>query len=162
MASRDYILRYLELVRQFLAQAVKLRESGKLNEALRVLLQAQEKLFARPASEFVTLGVDEQLRMLARGESPENARAKRVGYAALIQEAARVYRERDRDDLAAAANQLALHIMLTVALEQPDEADALLPSIRELLAQVPPEQLYEPVKELLVQIGEIPARTPGV
>lgn len=157
MATRDYFLRYIELIGQFLAQATKLRQSGKLDEALRVLLQAQEKLFARPANEFVTLPLDEQMRLLAVGESAENARAKRIGYAALLREAAAVYRMRDREDLAVSAHQLALHVMLTVAVEQPAEAEELIPGIRALLAEVPAEQLYEPVKELLAKVGEVSA-----
>jgi hypothetical protein len=155
--SRDYFLRYIELIRQFLAEATKLRQGGKLDQALRVLLQAQERLFARPATEFVTLPLDEQMRLLAVGESVENARAKRIGYAALLREAAEVYRVRDRDDLAASARQLALHVMLTVAVEDPAVADELIPEIRAVLAQVPAEQLYDPVKELLAKVGEVSA-----
>jgi hypothetical protein len=155
--SRDYVLRYLELVRQFLAEVTKLRQSGKLDQALRVLLHAQEKLFARPAGEFVTLALDEQLRLLAAGETPDNARAKQLGYAALLREAGEIYRIRDRDDLALSAHQLALHVMLTVAIEHPAAAPELLPEIRTLLANVPADQLYDPVKELLTRMGELTA-----
>lgn len=157
MPSRDYILRYIELVRQFLAEAMKFRQAGKLDQALGVLLHAQEKLFARPAHEFIPLPLDEQLRLLGTGETSDNARAKRLGYAALLREAAAVYTERDRDDLAMSANQLALHVMLTVALEQPAENDELLPEIRGLLAQIPADQLYAPVKELLTRMNEVTA-----
>lgn len=157
MPSRDYFLRYIELIRQFLAEATKLRQSGKLDQALRVLLQAQEKLFARPAAEFVPLPLDEQLRLLTVGESVENARAKRIGYAALLREAAEVYRVRDREDLAASANQLALHVLLTVAVEDPRGAEEVIPEIRALLARVPADQLYDPVKELLAKVGEVSA-----
>lgn len=155
MASRDYILRYIELVRQFLAEALKLRQAGRLDEAMRVLLQAQEKLFARPAHEFIPLPLDDQLQLLSAGETADNARAKRLGYAALLREAAAVYAARDRDELAVSANQLALNVMLTVALDQPAENDALLPEIRALLAQIPAERLYDPVKELLAKLGDV-------
>ena len=154
MPSRDYVLRYLELVRQFLAEVTKLRESRKLDQALRVLLHAQEKLFARPAGEFVTLPLDEQLRLLTAGESTDNARAKQLGYAALLREAGEIYRLRDREDLAASANQIALHVMLTVAVEHPAIAAELLPEIRALLARVPADHLHAPVKELLARFGE--------
>jgi hypothetical protein len=158
VASRDYFLRYIELVRQFLAEATKLRQSGKLDQALRVILHAQEKLFARTAAEFATLSLDEQLRLLAVGETAENARAKQLGYAALLREAGTVYRARDREDLAVSAHQLALHVMLTVAAEQPATAHELLPEIRALLAEVPADQLYEPVKELLTKMGDVTVR----
>src|SRR3954469_4260856 len=112
----DYILRYLELIRQFLTQAIKLRDGGNLDQALRVLFQAQEKLFARPASEFITRSLDEQLQLLTIGESADNARAKRIGYALLLREAGLIYLQRDRADLAESAFQLALQIMLIVAV----------------------------------------------
>jgi hypothetical protein len=97
------------------------------------------------------------MRLLVLGESPENARAKRIGYAALLREAAAVYRMRDREDLAVSAHQVALHVLLTVAVENPAGAEELIPEIRALLAEVPAEQLYEPVKELLAKMGEVSA-----
>jgi hypothetical protein len=150
----DYILRYLELIRQFLAQAVKLRDGGNLDQALRVLFQAQEKLFARPASEFITRSLDEQLRLLTIGESKENARAKRIGYALLLREAGLIYVQRDRNDLAESAFQLALQIMLIVSVEAPKETEEHRPMIEELLSRVRPEQLHPPVTELLAKLGE--------
>ena len=150
----DYILRYLELIRQFLAQAVKLRDGGNLDQALRVLFQAQEKLFARPASEFITRSLDEQLRLLTIGESKENARAKRIGYALLLREAGLIYVQRDRKDLAESAFQLALQIMLIVSVEAPTETEEHRPMIEELLSRVRPEQLHPPVTELLAKLGE--------
>src|SRR5688572_15770075 len=45
MAVRDdYLLRYLALIRQAIAQALKLRQAGQTDHALRILLNAQEKL----------------------------------------------------------------------------------------------------------------------
>jgi hypothetical protein len=150
----DYILRYLELIRQFLTQAIKLRDGGNLDQALRVLFQAQEKLFARPASEFITRSLDEQLQLLVIGESKENARAKRIGYALLLQEAGLIYRQRDRADLAESAFQLALQIMLIVSVEAPKETEEHRPMIQELLSRVNVDQLHAPVKELLEKLGE--------
>lgn len=149
----DYILRYLALVRQALAQAVKLREEGKSDHALRVLLQAQERLFARPLDTFAGLSIDEQLALLAAGETAAVAREKRLGYAALLREAGMLYLDRDRPELAVSAFQLALHVMLSVVAEAPETAEEHLPAIRDLLARVPPELLYAPVKELLASVG---------
>jgi len=150
----DYILRYLELIRQFLAQVVKLRDGGNLDQALRVLFQAQEKLFARPASEFITRSLDEQLQLLTIGESNENARAKRIGYALLLREAGLIYLQRDRADLGESAFQLALQIMLIVSVEAPKETEEHRPMLQDLLSRVKPEQLHPPVKELLEKLGE--------
>jgi hypothetical protein len=155
MALRDdYILRYLALVRQAITQAVKLRQAGQPDHALRVLLQAQENLFARPIAAFAGFTVDEQLAFLAAGESAANAREKRLAYAALLREAGFVYLERERHELAESAFQLALHVMLTVIVEQPDAAEQHLPVMRELLGRVRPEALHAPVQELLAAVGE--------
>lgn len=154
MAGRDdYILRYLALVRQALTQAVKLREAGQPDHSLRIVLQAQEKLFARPLGEFATRNIDEQLALLGAGESPESAREKRLGYAALLREAGLAYLAREREDLAISAFQLALHVMLTVIAEHPAGADEHRPMMRELLARIPAEALYAPVRELLAAVG---------
>ena len=151
----DYILRYLDLIRQFLTQAIKLRDKGSPEQALQILLQGQEKLFARPAPEFIGLSLDEQLRLLTIGETAENSRAKRLAYAMLLREAGNIYRERDRSDLAESAFQLALHVLLTVTIETPAESSPQIESIRELVSQIPPEQLQAPVKEMLQLLGEL-------
>ena len=44
--------------------------------------------------------------------------------------------------------------MLTAALESPGERGELLTPLRELLARVPADRLYEPVRETLIRIGE--------
>lgn len=151
MAVRDdYLLRYLVLIGQAIAQALKLREAGQTDHALRVLLQAQEKLFARPLDTFAALTVDEQLALLAAGENAETAREKRVAYAAVLREAGLVYLDRNRPDLAVGAFQLALHVLLTVIVEGPANADENIATARDLLSRIPPEMLHPPVQELLV------------
>ena len=158
MAVRDdYILRYLAFVRQALAQAMKLREARQPDHALRVILQAQEKLFGRPVADFATRTVDEQLALLSTGESLDTARDKRLAYAALLREAGLVYLSRERADLAESAFQLALHAMLTVVVERPTLAEEHLPVMRELLARIRPEALHAPVRELLTAAGNVTA-----
>lgn len=148
-ARDDYILRFIELIRVALSEAMRLREQKKYEQALIALVHAQEKLFARPTAEFIGLPIDEQLRLLNVAEPPAAARAKSLGYASLIREAGLVYQDRDRPDLAASAFQLALHVVLSVAvtLSEPDEQTQA--ALQDLLSRVPPDQLQEPVKELL-------------
>jgi hypothetical protein len=156
MAVRDdYLLRYLVLIRQAIAQALKLREARQTDHALRILLQAQEKLFARPLASFASLTVDEQLALLASGENAETSREKRIAYASLLQEAGHNYEARDRPDLALSAYQLALHVVLTVIVESNPAPDDTLQLARELLARIPPEMLHAPVRDLLTAAGKI-------
>jgi hypothetical protein len=151
----DYILRAIEQLRQLVALAVKMRDTGKLDQALLAVVAAQEKLFARPASEFMGLTLDEQLRLLRIGESEATGRAKCLGYAAALREAGLIYEARDKRDLAASAFQTALYVTLLVAAESRESAAELTASIGELLERVPVESLNEPVKELLDTVGRL-------
>ncbi len=151
----DYILRFIDLLRQFVARIAQLRESGQLESALAAALHAQEKLFALPADQFLPLGIDTQLQLLAAGESPENRRTKQLGLAALLREMGLVYLARDRPDLATGAFQLSLHAYLTVALEAGPEGDEVRSVIRELLGRISPDQIHPPVAELLREFGKL-------
>jgi hypothetical protein len=153
MALRDdYILRFLNLLREALAEALKLRQAGKYEHALIVLIQAQEKLFVRPAAEFIGLSLEDQVALLRRGESKSDARTKLLSYATLLREAGLVYQERDRPELAASAFQLALQVTLHVALEDESPDEAVQDSLQELLARVPADQLQPPVAEMLKKL----------
>jgi hypothetical protein len=151
----DYILRAIEQLRLMVAAAVKLRDGGKLDQALLAIVSAQEKLFARPAQAFMGLGLDGQLHLLKVGESPDSAREKCLGYAAVLREAGLVYEARDKDDLALSAFQSALYVTITVALESKSSAEALAPTIAELLERVPAERLHAPIKELLASLATL-------
>jgi hypothetical protein len=156
MATRDdYILRFIELLGKALAESVRLREDGRHDQALIALVAAQEKLFARPTTEFAGLTLDEQLRLLTIGEAPASARTKCLGYGALLREAGLVYEARNRPDLAVSAFQLALEISLTVAANANTRDAELTASVEDLLPRIPPEQLYEPTKELLERFAEL-------
>jgi len=148
-ARDDYILRFVELLAKAIAQATKLRQDGKLDQALIVLVAAQERLFARPTAEFATLPLDEQLRLLTISEAPPAARTKCLGYGSLLREAGLIYQARGRPELAASAFELALEITLTVAVRANAVDAELAASVEELLPRIPPEQLHEPTKELL-------------
>ena len=149
----DYILRFLALLRQAIAQMVKLRTTGRYTEALDLALQAQEKLFARTTAELAALDLDELLRLLRLDEPPATADEKVLAYAALLRETGMVYAAMDRNDSALSCFQLALHVMLTVAVGQEVVSDGMRESLRELLAMIPADQLNPPVQEMLQRLG---------
>lgn len=154
----DYILKIIEQLRIMVAAAVKLRHGDQLDQALLAIVSAQEKLFARPAPEFMALDLDEQLRLLRIDEAPDTAREKCLGYATLLREAGLVYEARDKPELAASAFQSALYIVLTLAVETNRAAsDETAANIADLLDRVPAEQLHPPVKELLSQLAALSA-----
>lgn len=148
-ARDDYILRFIELLAKAIAQATKYRQDGKLDQALIALVAAQERLFARPTTEFAALPLDEQLRLLTVSEPPPAARAKSLGYGSLLREAGLIYEARGRPDLAASAFELALEITLTVAVRANASDAELAASVEDLLPRIPAEQLHPPTKELL-------------
>ena len=145
----DYVMRLIDELRTFVTRAIALRDNGQLDQALHTAVQAQERLFARPAAEFAARPVDEQLRLLTLDESPDQARAKCLAYASILEEAGNVYQARARDDLAAGALQLALYVRLTVALENEPRAAELRPSIETLHSRLAAVPLSPPVRELL-------------
>lgn len=156
MAARreDYLLQMIGHLRILVAEAVRLRDTGKLNQALQAIVIAQEKLFARPAQVFMTLGLDEQIQLLRQGETPTTAYEKCLGYAELLQEAGVIYQRCDNIILAHSAIQSALYVTLQVVAEKevaPTESEK--DRIRALLDQIPFEQLHAPVKDLLLEIN---------
>jgi hypothetical protein len=165
MASRreDYLLRLIEELREFVAQAVALRDTGRLNQALMTVVTAQEKLFARPAAEFAPLGIDEQLRLLLIDESADTGRGKCLAYASILHEAGNVYQARGREDLSASAFQLALYVTLSVALGDDAKAGELRQPIEALRARLKADSIQGPVREMLERfegaagVGQNPA-----
>jgi hypothetical protein len=154
MAGReDYILRHIALLRQFLAQMLKLRRAGQPEQAMMVLMQAQEKLFGRAPAEISVLSLAEQLQLLAADVSPEEARERQKGYALLLKEAGLCLTDRDRRDLAESAFKTALHIVLTLVVREETADVESMDLARDLLARIPPEQMDAPMKELLAVVA---------
>src|SRR4051812_24386773 len=118
---QDYILAQIELLRRFVARLANKREQAGLEEALQLAFNLQEKLFPVPPSEFLRLDVSEQIIALSAGESKATGHEKCLTYAELLKETAQLYQFRGRDDLAGGARQLALHVALSIALDQPAE-----------------------------------------
>jgi hypothetical protein len=117
--QRDYILRLIEQLREFLAEITRLRETGNSEQALTAIIRAQERLFLRPAGEFLPLPPDEQFRLLTRAESPSDARAKCLAQADLLVETARVYLAKDQPAIASGAWQFALRLLELAATLAP-------------------------------------------
>ncbi len=152
-AQEDYILRFIALLRQAIAQMLKLRATGRYEEALHVARNTQEKLFARKTAELATLDLEELLRLLRLDETRESGDEKVLGYASLLRETGLVYVAMDRTDSAQICFQLALHVMLTVVIGSKVQSTDVWALMRDLLARIPPEQLHAPVRELLEQAG---------
>lgn len=146
---RDYLLQQTELLRQFVARLVRDRNPAGVDEALHLALSLQERLFPVPAAEFLVLDADEQVNRLRANETPTAGREKCESYAALLREAAFLYELRGRNDLAAGARQLALHVVLLAADEPPGETTRQL--VLKLTNDLAGEPLHAPVAALLAE-----------
>lgn len=148
---QDFIQRLLEELRQTLAQVVRFREAGSHDAALATLLQAQERLFVRPAQEFMMLPLERQLRLLVIGESDAAAREKCTVFATLLTEMARTYQARDQVAPAQGARRLALQVLLLTAQRraQPGADAELGPRIAALRQELPDDALDPELTALL-------------
>lgn len=122
MASqqRDYILRLIEQLRQFLSQIVRLRETGRHDEALTAIVRAQERLLGLPAERFLGATPEEHFTLLTRGETSANAREKCLAQADLLAEVARVYAEKEQPALATGAWRFIHELLELTAAKFPD------------------------------------------
>lgn len=154
MAIRDdYLLRMINLLREAIAEMLKLRQQGRYEAALHAAFAAQERLFGRRTEEISKLSLEELLRLLTLDEPPPVATEKIFAYGSLLHETGRVYQAMGREQLASGCYQLALQTMLTGTANAGGASDERWNTMRELLAQIPPDQLYAPVKELLERVG---------
>ncbi len=147
---QDFVQRLLAELRQVLAQVLKFREGGSHDAALATLLQAQERLFVRPAQEFMTLPIERQVRLLVLGETGATAREKCIVYATFLTEMGHTYQAKRQPANAGGVYQLALHVLLEAArqIPGPDSADLRtgVAAVRDL---VPADQLGPEVAALL-------------
>lgn len=148
---QDYILRQIDLLRQFVSRLAKRRTEPELDEALLLAFHLQEKLFPVPPAEFLRLDLDEQIATLRRGESREAGNARCRTYATLLKETAELYDYKGQPDLAAGARQLALYAALQVSVDDPADA-AAEQLVRDLLPAIDPTTLHAPVAALLEQL----------
>jgi hypothetical protein len=124
MASQrqDYLLRLIEELGRFVREALRSGEPQRAEAALPALVQAQERLFARPAAQFVDLPPAAQVDLLARGESAPTAREKCLTYAAILDYAAELYEPAGRPALALASREWAAAIRGIAATRWPGSA----------------------------------------
>ena len=157
--KQDYMLRLLEELARYLAEIRKLRAGGSCDAALLTVLQAQQRLFARPAQEFMTRSLDEQVHLLVIGETEANAREKCLAYATLLSEAGQTYQANGHPDVASGAYQLALHVLLLTAPQfaGPDGSE-IQARVAALIDHPAVEDLAAEVKALLNQFAG-PARS---
>ncbi len=104
---QDYLLRLIEELGRFVREALRSGEPQRAEAALPALVQAQERLFARPAAQFVELTPEAQVDLLAFGESSATAREKCLTYAAILDYAAELYDPAGRPALALASREWA-------------------------------------------------------
>ena len=137
--QRDYILRLVEQLREFLSQITRLRQVNRPDDALVAIVQAQEQLFACPAAQFTSLLPDAQFHMLVLGEKPEQARAKILLQSDLLAETARIYDDKDQLALSQGARYFALELLQLAAAQYPDPVfDAPIAAFRRELATARP------------------------
>jgi hypothetical protein len=145
---QDYILRQIELLRQFVARLTASGGKRELEEALLLAFHLQEKLFPLPPAEFLRLELSAQVEALRARESPAAGRENCLAYARLLAETAALYDLKGRNDLADGARQMALYAALCVALD--GDADAAVDDLMDnLLVRLDPENFHAPVAELL-------------
>ena len=155
---QDYLLRLLEEQARFLSEIVEFRQAGSYDAALFTVLRAQERLFARPAHDFISRSLDEQVHLLVIGESDTNARDKCLALATLLTEAGHTYQAKEQPPLALGAYLFyAFFLVISGGLAlaavkfPPADSTTLRTRIAALLARVPAGDLNAEVKELLRQ-----------
>ena len=148
---QDYLLRLLDELKQFLAEVARFRRAGSHDAALLTLLQAQERLFARPAEQFMALPVEQQVHLLAVDEPAATAREKCLAYATLVIEAGQIYQAKTQSALAHGAYQLAMQVILLAPREPLSAGDHA--RLAALLGQIPPAELLPELKDWLIPGG---------
>ncbi len=122
---QDYLLRLLEELGRFVREALRSGERPKIEAALPEIVQAQIKLFARPAAEFLGQPLEAQIDLLVQGEPAETAVEKCVIYAGILHQAGQLYDTLGRPALALGSRQLAASVLQTAAQRWPEHADKI-------------------------------------
>jgi hypothetical protein len=155
--QQDYLLRHIETISRLIA---RLRRKGKpltpedtaeLNDVLQLTLHLQEKNFGLPAAQFLALPADEQVAALNRAETKTAGHERCLTYATLLKHTAEIYAYRGNSDLALGARLLALHVAVSVALDQPADAASVRGIVRELMGVIDGADLPSPTREMLEQ-----------
>ncbi|HYD84247.1 MAG TPA: hypothetical protein VEA63_09340 [Opitutus sp.] len=155
--QRDYILRLIEQLGEFLSRITQQRERHAPQEALQSVMAACERLFGLEAVQIFQFTPDQHVAMLTDGEPPENARDKVLMYAALNLEAGRCYTTLNQPKLAQQSFLNALR--LTLQARQKFTAanwPTFAPNITDLLALLGDTPLDASTAELLAASDRAP------
>jgi hypothetical protein len=148
--QRDYILRLIDQVGQFLAKVVLQRKQNSPHEALQNVMAGCERLFAIDAVELFRFTPEQHVAMLADGESPDIARDKILIYAALNAEAGRCFALLGRAEQSRNSTLLALRLTLKARADYGAEAwPDFAPKTAELIQALGATPLDEETAGLL-------------
>ncbi len=153
---QDYLLRQIELLRQFTARLAGRRPDRELEEALLLAFHLQERLLPLPPHEFLQLDLPGQLAALRRDETPREGNAKCRALAELLAETATLYGYKGHGELAGGARQLALYAALSAAVGDPADATARA-LVGRLVPLLDPACLHPPVAGLLAEFNALPS-----
>jgi hypothetical protein len=159
-SRRDYLLRLIDEAARLLSRLVSQREKGRPEEAQQALADAFARLFGREFHEVFQFTPDQHYLMLAEDATDETARDRRLLYAALNAEAAQLYDQLGRIELARASRLNALRFTLRALRDGPDAAlPAYAPDPAGLAAGLGQAGL-DPETAEWVRIAGLPDRGP--
>lgn len=150
VSRRDYVLRMIEEITQLLARIVFQRERNQPREALQSIVQGCERLFAMEADQLFQFTPKQHFTMLTEGLSMEDGRAKVLLYAALNEEAARIYENLGNAAMSRASFANALRFVLTAERRFSHEHwPAFAPKAEDLIAKLKDSAMDADLEELL-------------
>ncbi len=114
MPSRDYILRLVEQVGEFLARILRQKEEKRPQEALQSVMAACERLFGMEAVRVFQFTPEQQVALLMTGTTPDDGREKVMMYAALMAESAGCFDQLGQSEQARQARVQALRLIVNV------------------------------------------------
>jgi hypothetical protein len=135
--QRDYLLRLIEQVAQFLSRAIRERENASPQESLQTVMAGCERLFGLEAVRLFQFTPDQHVAMLIDGEDDPTAFQKIQIYAALNEEAGRSYAALGQTIHARLSFTNALRLVLKAQQRYPSlPAPDFAPKIDSLLDQL--------------------------
>ncbi|MCR6657239.1 MAG: hypothetical protein NVV63_15835 [Opitutus sp.] len=149
MPSRDYVLRLVEQVGEFLARILRQKEEKRPQEALQSVMAACERLFGLEAVRVFQFTPEQQIALLKEGTTPDEGREKVMMYAALLAESAGAFEQLGQSEQARQARVQSLRMITQVwDSEFPREAwPAFAPKVEKLLTEIGPASENDPASE---------------
>lgn len=152
--QRDYILRLIEQVGQFLSRVIQQREASAPQAALQSIMAACERLFGMEAVQIFQFTPDQHAAMLADGEEPQTAHDKILMYAALNEQAGHCYVSLGQPALARQSFLNALRLSLKAQQQFPGFASPhYAPDPSTLLRQISATPLDDDTARMVAAAG---------